>query len=113
VLFSLGNNHAGSYFPIALPATAILGDLLQSANESTRWVILAVLDDYLHSFGADSSFDLVVGSDGILFPIETMVRQEILRLRPLLEKIAHPDFPEGSLGGKEMAQQMVEELARS
>ena len=43
---------------MAIPAIAILGDLLESANESTRWVILAVLDDYLHSFGADPRFDL-------------------------------------------------------
>ena len=54
---------------MAIPAIAILGDLLESANESTRWVILAVLDDYLHSFGADQiraaeliPFGVVIGN---------------------------------------------------
>ncbi len=50
VLYALGNDHAGTYFPVAVPAVAALGETLRSGSPIARLRALDVLLDLVGSF---------------------------------------------------------------
>src|SRR5213592_3201449 len=53
LLFAVGNNHAGSYFPIVLDAVPFLGEILESGARRSRARTLDVLIDLVGSFWPD------------------------------------------------------------
>lgn len=64
LLCAIGNNHAGTYFPVALPAIPVLIDILGCAPLADRLQTLEVLADLLGSFGPEPGFEQVVTPQG-------------------------------------------------
>src|SRR5262245_50977316 len=62
VLFAVGNDHRGSYFPIVLDAVPFLGEILAAGTQLARARTLDVLIDVVGSFGPDPE---MAGDDSI------------------------------------------------
>ena len=61
VLFGIGNNHAGSYYPAALCAVPLLVQISASGRPWPRYGALEVLTDLLTSFQAEPGYERFEG----------------------------------------------------
>ncbi|MCY1045281.1 hypothetical protein OV208_28455 [Corallococcus sp. bb12-1] len=59
VLYALGNNHAGTYFPVVLAVVPFLGEFLREGSATTRIQTLEILSDLIASFEPKQGFELV------------------------------------------------------
>ena len=80
-LYALGNNHAGTYYPVALWAIPFLGPLLASGTSIVRETVLDILIDLTGSFVAESGFENVSGPSGSEIILKVGVRQVVASLR--------------------------------
>ncbi len=83
VLFSIGNNHAGSYYPVTTTAIKFITHIaLNSKSEPARFTALSIIAD-LVCFHPDT-----LGSDQITpDELETKVFREIKNIEPQLRQI--------------------------
>lgn len=85
LLFAVGNDHAGSYFPIVLDAVPFLGEILVAGTRRARARALDVLIDLVGSFGPDPN---VVMQDGVgPGELPAVLRTRVDELRPTLETL--------------------------
>jgi len=85
MLYAVGNDHRGSYFPIVLDAVPFFGEILESGTRRSRARTLDVLVDLVGSFGPDPD---VVTQDGLRpedLPVVLRARVEVLR--PTLDRL--------------------------
>lgn len=101
VLFALGNDHAGTYYPLAVPAVRCLAEVLQDGNETTRWQTLDLLADLLGSFDPDPD---VVPSASEQRALQAALQDAGASLRPIVEAIA------GNTGSPPRLQEAAREL---
>jgi hypothetical protein len=80
-LYALGNNHAGTYYPVALWAIPFLGPLLATGTLIVRETVLDILIDMTGSFVAESGFESARGPSGSELPLDEGVRQVVASLR--------------------------------
>ena len=80
-LCALGNNHAGTYYPVALWAIPFLGPLLATGTSIVRETVLDILIDLTGSFAAESGFECVRGPSGSEIILKVGVRQVVASLR--------------------------------
>src|SRR4051794_16343949 len=59
LLSATGNNHAGSYYPVVVPAIAFLGEILEEGSPVAKVTTLDVLMDLLASFGPEPGFEVI------------------------------------------------------
>lgn len=59
ILYALGNDHAGTYFPVAVPAITALGGILRDGVLVARLRALDVLIDLLGSFSPEPGYEEV------------------------------------------------------
>ncbi len=64
VLAALGNNHAGTYYPIALPAVQFLGQIVNGERVAARVRALDVLVELVGSFNPEPGFEKIVTRTG-------------------------------------------------
>jgi hypothetical protein len=107
VLFAVGNDHRGTYFPIVLDAVPYLGEILAAGTRRARARTLDVLIDLVGSFGPDPG---VATQDGIRpEDLPDVLRTRVEGLRPTLETlIADSAAPEVQA----LARDLVDCLAR-
>lgn len=79
--YALGNNHAGTYYPVALWAIPFLGSLLATGTSIVRETVLDILIDLTGSFVAESGFETARGPSGSELPLGVGVRQIVASLR--------------------------------
>jgi hypothetical protein len=85
VLFAVGNDHAGSYFPIVLDAVPFLGEILEFGTRRSRARTLDVLIDLVGSFGPDPGIatqDEVPPED-----LPALLRARVEAFRPTLQRL--------------------------
>lgn len=87
VLFALGNNHAGCFHAVVLPALPFLGEILEHGGEHARLATLNILCELNGSFGSCLEFAAVRMSDGTQMGLGTLVRQGTLRFTSIIEAI--------------------------
>jgi hypothetical protein len=78
---ALGNNHAGTYCPVALWAIPFLGPLLATGTSIVRETVLDILIDLTGSFVVKSGFENARGPSGSELPLDVGVRQIVASLR--------------------------------
>ena len=88
VLYALGNNHAGTYYPVALWAVPFLGELLGHANPLVRETSLDVFIDLAGSFEPESGFETVRTPSGAERPLAAALHEAVAELRPMIEACA-------------------------
>ena len=50
LMMALANNHAGAWFPVLLTAMPYLGEILEHGAPAGVRAVLALMDDFVHSF---------------------------------------------------------------
>lgn len=85
MLYAIGNDHRGSYFPIVLDAISFLGEILVGGSPRARARTLDVLLDLLGSFEPDAGV-IWEGGEGGSRPedLREELRAGIQELRPTL-----------------------------
>jgi hypothetical protein len=78
LLYAIGNNHAGTYYPVLLPAMAFLSEMLCNGSPQTKTTVLSMLDDLIASFHPEPGHE----------EMEPMFLTESRKLGPVLEELA-------------------------
>lgn len=79
----LGNNHAGTYFPVVLAVMPALEKILQSGKPWPQRTVLEALIDLLTSFHPDPAHESFKGAS-----LSAALRERILALKPLLGSLS-------------------------
>lgn len=103
MLYAIGNNHAGTYYPLLLAAMPLLQSLVRSGTCAQQRVALCLLDDLYASFHPEPGFETAV-IHGETVQVESAFRASVHALRPTLEEIAAGDGPNAPLGRDVLAQ---------
>jgi hypothetical protein len=106
VLYAVGNDHAGSYFPIVLDVIPYLGEILDGGAQHARARTLDVLIDLVGSFGPDPGVTMEQGAPPE--DLQALLRDRVATLRRLIERLrADASAP----GVQELARDLLEILA--
>jgi len=79
LLYALGNDHAGTYFPVVVPAILVLGEILRGGVLVARLRALDVLIDLIGSFEPDPAYEEVETSSGRR-PLSAVVKEAVSAL---------------------------------
>lgn len=79
LLYAVGNNHAGSYFPVVLAVMPGLEEILRSGKSWPQHAVLEALIDLLTSFQPDPAHGIFQGAS-----LSAALRERIRALKPLL-----------------------------
>lgn len=85
MLYALGNNHAGTYYPVVLAAVPFLGAILRDGGPTARLRTLEMLIDLVGSFEPEPSFAVVESSAGRR-PLKDVLKDKVLPLAALIER---------------------------
>ncbi len=85
VLFALGNDHAGTYYPVALDAVPFLIEMLGHDKDFVREAALNVLVDLLGSFEAEAGFGTIRDASGVEVPLNSALRDTVAGFWPQIE----------------------------
>jgi len=99
VLYALGNNHAGTYYPVVLSALPFLGKILECGGNWARIAALDILIDLSASFEPEPGFEIVTTSSGEPMELSNLLRERTADLRGVVRKIAAG----GAAGDRERA----------
>ena len=95
-LFAFGNNHAGTYYPVVLPALPFLRQILEHGDRSARMATMAVLEELTY-FEPEFEFTTVVGPDGAGVALANLFERSVLGLRDALTTITSSASDEAEL----------------
>lgn len=84
MLYALGNDHAGTYYPVAVPAIAFLGEILREASLVARLRVLDVLLELDGSFVPALGHDEVDTARGRR-SLKAVVHEAVIALRADVE----------------------------
>jgi hypothetical protein len=107
VLCAVGNNQAGSYYPIVVPMIPLLGEVLKDGTTAARETTLNILIDLVSSFGPEPGFETIETSEGPR-QVEDMVWQEVTHLALLAQKISKTK--DASQRQRQLTQELTEFL---
>ncbi len=79
LLYAVGNDHAGTYYPVVVTVVPFLGAILRSGGPTARLRTLDVLVDLAGSFAPEPGFEVVATPTGNL-ALRELLRQEVLKL---------------------------------
>jgi hypothetical protein len=89
VLYAFGNNHAGTYYPVVLPALPFLGQILTAGTDRARDATLAVLYDPLASFQPEAGYEVVAVSGHAQSDLRALIfraaAELVICIRPLAD----------------------------
>ncbi len=105
VLFALGNNHAGTYYPVAIPAIPFLREILECGAEWSRVTVLDILIDLFCSFEPEPGFHAMMEPDGSTAEVESLLLESIANLHPTVQAIVNSPEVLGRL--RELAQELL------
>jgi len=92
VLNAVGRDHAGTYYPVVIPAIHFLGDIAAQGGEYARRYALEALTDLVWSFEPEPGFEMISDARGKEVDLRTVVRDAGAMLSPLLQQAAvRPD----------------------
>ena len=97
LMYSVGNNHAGTYYPVLLAAMPFLE---QAAMEGSLWpqrAALSALDDLFASFHPEPGYEQASLNGADSQEIEPVLRRRVRALRDSLERIAQGESPNASI----------------
>lgn len=87
VLFALGNNHAGTYYPVVLAALPFLAEILRDGGLQARLRTCDVLIDLLASFAPEPGYE-VTGTPSGERAVQHVLRERALELVEDVERLA-------------------------
>jgi hypothetical protein len=81
LLYALGNDHAGTYFPVVVPAIRALGAILRDGSLVARLRALDALVDLVGSFWPEPGYEDVETDGGGRRPLKELVLETAKALR--------------------------------
>jgi hypothetical protein len=103
VLYALGNNHAGTYYPVVIAALPVLGKILRAGPRAARRATLAILSD-LACFIPEPEFETFVNSEGEVVSLQTAFRHGLEEILPVVgELVRSGDDEDRLLAGEVLA----------
>jgi hypothetical protein len=87
-LYAVGNNHAGTFFPVVVDALHPLLSLLTSSREWTQYTVVEVLIDLVGSFQPEPGYEWVRTRDGQDLRVDELVVAAIRAERTAIERLA-------------------------
>jgi len=85
-LFAVGNNHAGTYYPVVLAVIPVLGDMLRDGSLYARSWVLNVLIDLCGPFVPEFNHRHFRGE-----PLQKLLIQSVAELLPIIQSLAVSD----------------------
>jgi hypothetical protein len=105
LLYAVGNNHAGSYYPVVLWVIPFLGELIANSSSPIRETVLDILIDLLGSFSPEPGFEKVETDLGWQILADAL-RAEINMLVCNIEDL--PSSPSSTAHEKELASLLLD-----
>jgi hypothetical protein len=90
LLFALGNNHAGTYYPVALWVIPFLGEVLRHGSAVSKEIVLDALVDLAGSFAPEPVFQTCLGPSGLEVDLHAAVTSAVAQLRVDVEQCRGP-----------------------
>jgi len=84
MLYALGNNHAGTYYPFVVPTLAFLAQIVAQCGSFAREAALDVLVDLLGAFHPEPGYEWVTGADGAVKDLRELVREGVSQMSSIL-----------------------------
>jgi hypothetical protein len=95
-LYAFGNGHAGTYYPVVIPAVPFLGELLRCGSDVVREAVLDVLIELVGSFWPEPGFTTIRDPDGRERNLLHALHEAVVALRADITTGAVPDTPRGT-----------------
>lgn len=99
VLYALGNNHSGTYYPVVLAALPVFESLLNSQSLWAQRCALCILDNLFASFHPELGFESA-SLGGRVENVEAAFRAGVRAFRPLLEAITMQAGPNAQVASE-------------
>jgi hypothetical protein len=97
LLYSVGNNHAGTYYPVLLATMPFLEEILLVGPQWPQRAVLCALDDLYASFHPEPGYEKITIPETGEQEVEVMFRQSVRSIRSTLECIVSSGNPNSSL----------------
>lgn len=97
LLCSVGNNHAGTYYPVLLATMPILQEILLDGRPWSQRAVLCLLDDLYASFHAEPGYEKITIPGSGEQDVDAVFRQGMQSFRSTLEGIVSCGNPNSSL----------------
>jgi hypothetical protein len=88
LLYAVGNNHAGTYYPVVLAIMPLLDELLCVGGPWSVRTVLEALIDLSGSFQPEPGYQVTKDLAGNPQELAHMFKESVRRLRPSLEHLA-------------------------
>jgi hypothetical protein len=85
--FAVGNDHAGTYFPVVLAALPFILEIILNGPPEARNAALAIVEDLTY-FQPEYGFEVIQKADGEPADLEGLFRAELSGWRQALEQLA-------------------------
>lgn len=96
VLYALGNNHAGTYYPVLLAALPVFESMLSDPNHWAQRGAICLLEDLFASFHPEPGFEMV-SVQGVQKDVEFAFKSGVRAFRPLLEELTREACPNAEI----------------
>src|ERR1035437_4067647 len=89
VLYAVGNNHAGTYYPVVLAAAPLIEQILREGTEWSQHTVLEALIDLCGSFQPEPGYELFQAPlEQEPKPLAILLKESVSTLEPLVDPIA-------------------------
>lgn len=96
VLYALGNNHAGTYYPVLIAALPVIESMIRWDSLWPQRAALCLLDDLFASFAPEPGYERanIGGEDK---DMAVAFRSGARSFRPMIQHLAHGNGPNAQL----------------
>jgi hypothetical protein len=98
VLYAIGNDHAGTYYPAVLETIPFLGEIVERGPDVAREAALDALIDLVGSFCPEPGFETVITSHASTSDLKALVLHCARKLRALVQATAASSSPQSRSG---------------
>lgn len=97
---AVGNNHAGTYYPIVLELLPFLEEIIKANEPSPQRIAICFLDDLFASFHPQSGYEKLRDGTAQHQDLEVTFRSRVRQLMPILMPISSSTGPNAALASE-------------
>ena len=108
ILYAVGNNHRGTYYPAVLTVLPFLREILEVGQTWARITVLNVLTDLAGSYQPDERHATIQMASGEVVKLADALHAAVSEMRPLIHRLA--ESSELSNNERRLATELESEL---
>jgi hypothetical protein len=94
LLHAVGNDHAGTYFPVVLALLPAFGDILKTGAPWAQWAVVEALTDLTGSFEPEKGFEhFLTPGESDAETLAVQFRRRVQELQGAIESVAASSGP--------------------